>query len=1042
VALERLTQVHRFQWAASHLRCLAAYCTDYDISEALKELPQGLDKTYEHMIKQLTSSTPTRNMRLCRRVFQMLLFAHRPLTLPELAVAISIEPESKNLDTSTILNDPQSVLALGGPLVVYQPETNLVQFSHHTVREYLVSLGADAGAFHFIQADSHAEITRTCLCYIQSTPVLERLRTMSFSDLQAGESGGEGDVAFVHYAAKYWIGHAQQTTTTVGKDMLANLLYNFFFAPSQERPFHVWQAVAEPPWDAWEKGRQPARLVAELTQRAAASAPMAMMPAMSALGNLLMARQRAAASATAPLHLQRHWERLPKINFLPSSAGGERRIAPLHQFHYLARINHPECLSRILSYGGPILGRITATGGPLATTTLDEAAKHGALEFLEVLFNAWNGQVDVNSTDMLGRTALFYASQSGSVGVVQLLLQHGAEVIRSDWYGSTPFHEAVIRGHHAVVECLLSASKANLAVLDFVDLSDETPLAKAGRSSDSEMVRLLVRHCSGHAILGAVRAFLRSGTSPGVLQTIMGACSERTWDTGEAPLQELVQEGAERHLYGVHPGNPTRLHVLNMLVDNGYPVDLEDSKRDTALGYALDDGQENMSLALLDRGAQLPKALRGDLSPRRMGAAFIKAVDRGGFKLALLLLSRGAAWDVEDQWGRGFIDVWAAQVTVARPEYVPGYAPLGIVEATTATSAVEDPIGTAALQLLKGVLERGMDINATNAQGRSLLHLLCSSLCGWNGEGIPELRWILSRGGNASLRDNQSMTPLHCLCANAQARWTEELGRVVGLLTEPVKNSINACVLSSGTPLHMLVESSFGSGRLPDFVMYALDQLLEAGASREAWNSRGETPLVIALAALLKDPQWSRRNSHGLLSAASRLASPDKEENRLPSDSGDQIIQGLLATFGGDDLSLAFLLGNLNLTPPQTVLALGRTTNIRALEILIEGGANVRCRDDSGRTPLHMQVWRRGENLCGRLKVLLEAGADPNALDKGGKSVMDMLRGTISEARARGVGKTDVEELLLRYGARKLEIKVEASHGGWTRVDGRWVKTD
>jgi ankyrin repeat protein len=1004
----------------------------------LKELPQGLDKTYEYMMQQLTCSTPTRNMRLCRRVFQMLLFAHRPLTLPELAIAISIEPASKDLDASSILTDPRSVLGLGGPLVVYQPETNLVQFSHHTVREYLESLGEDASTFHFIHADAHAEIARTCLAYLQFTPVLERLRIMTYSDLQGGESG-EGNLAFVHYAARYWIGHAQQTTTTAGKDTLTNLLYTFFFDSSQERSFRVWQPVFEPPWDAWEKGRQPAQVAAELAQRAAASAPMPMMPVTSALGNLIMARQRPAASATAPLHLQRHWERLPAIKFLPGPASGERRIVPLHAFHYLARINHPQCLSRVLSYGDRILDSLAVSGGPLGTTTLLEAAKHGAFEFLEVLFNVWKGPLDVNAADMLGRTALFYASQSGSVGVVRLFLHHGAEVTRVDWYGSTPLHEAVIRGHHAVVECLLSASDT---VLDAADLSDETPLAKACRFSDSEMVWLLVRHCSGRAILGAVRACSRWGTSPGVQATIMRACSERTWGPGQAPLQELVREGEAPRVWGGHPGIPDRLHVLDAMLGNGYPIDLEDSDKDTALTYALDDGQENMSLALLDRGAQLSKALRGDESPQRMGSAFIKALDRGGFKVALFLLERGAAWDVLDESGRGFIDAWAAQVTAEkmRMDYVRGFAPPDIIGAATAPLAMEHSTATPAARLLQGVLERGMDINATNARGRTLLHLLCSSLRGWNREGIAELLWILNHGGDASAKDDQSMTPLHCLCENAQVPWSEELGSVVRLLAKPVQSSINDCIPPNGTPLHMLVEASFGSGKIPYFATYILDELVEFGASREIRNDRGETPFAMALAALLKNPQWSRRNSHQLLSAATRLTSEDKTANTLPSDSGDRIVQGLLATFGGDDLSLVFLLGTLNLTPSQKVTALGRTTDLRALEMLIGAGASVGCRDDAGRTPLHMQAWIRGENLYGRLKVLLEAGADPNALDNDGKSVMDMLRGTISDARARGIRSTAVEDLLLRYGAKKLDIKVEASIGGWTKVDGRWVR--
>ncbi len=956
----------------------------------------------------------------------MLLFSHRPLSLPELAVAISIEPESVNLDVSTILTDPQSVLALGGPLVVYKPETNLVQFSHHTVREYLESLGEDAGVFHFVKADAHAEIAQTCLSYIQFIEVLERLGTMTFGDLQGGEAGSDsGDLAFVHYAAKYWISHAQQTTTMVRKAALTNLLHTFFFA--KDRHFRLWQSVAEPPWDRWEKGRQPARLEVELRSRSAASAPM---PAMSALGNLLKAR-RAATSAMTSNHLDRALQLLP--SFLSGPASEDRSIASLHAFHYLAKINHPQCLSRASS-DGPRDSALAATGGPLWTTILHEAAKHGSFEFLEVVFDGWevHRKLDVNATDILGRTPLSYASQSGHLQVIELLLRKGADTTRRDWYGNTPLHEAVSRSHHAAVACLLSASNmkglaANVQDTNLPDVSGEMPLSTACRFSDVEMVSMLTRRSSGRAVVGAVRACLRWGTSPGVLKAMVEACSKMPWGPGESPLQELVLEGE------FDRDQEPALELLG----NGYPIDLEDSDKATALTCALIAGREDMVLMLLDKGAQWSKALRNrDETPRDKGAMFINAVAKGQFKLALLLLQQGADWDVIRSPGDHFIDLWAAQVTARKPWKGPesqgSVNPMDSALTNTATPAIH---------LLRSVLEHkhGMDINVTNAQGSGLLHLLCSNIT--EKEGIAEIRWILSHGGDGSLRDLQSKTPLHCLCKNRRVLWREEFREVVDLLAAPVRRCINDCLPPHGTPIHMLVQSSFGSGRMPNFVPSALGLLLKAGASLQIRNERDETPLAMALAALtqIQNRRWSLENTDRLLSAALQLAAWGSTANALPSESGDLIVEGLLSTFGGANHKLLSILKTLNLTPSQTATVLGRVAHSTAIETLLDAGANVRSRDELGRTPLHLQAYRTGGDLCGRLKVLLEAGADPNVLTNGGDSVMDVLRKSITEARAKGTGTTDVEKLLLRYGATKLDIEVEATEGGWTRVDGQWV---
>ncbi len=709
--------ITRFQWAASHLRCLPDYLTDRDIREALKELPQGLDKTYEHMVRELISATQPRNMRLCRRVFQMLLFAQRPLTLPELAVAISIEPKATDLDASTILTDPRSILALGGALLVYKPETNLVQFSHHTVREHLESLADNANAIlRFNKAKSHAEIARSCLTYIQLPAVVDYLATKTFRDLQADESG-EGNFAFVGYAAKYWIGHVQQTTMAC-KKTLTSLLYTFFF--SKDRHFRVWQAVTEPPWKTWKQTSPPAEEQTKEARRwnhpatvdiAAARRKQYSTPIRAskypATVDVTAGRRGASAVSGSGYYDQNSERRQPDFPGPPVGSDG-RSIEPLDAFHYLARMNHPQCLRRALEEppnnsafltatsmargilpflstaqrdrditGAPSVSVLIASGGPLGMMPLHEAAKCDAFEFLSAVIDAFWRFMDIDVPDFLNRTALFYVSQSGHVRVVELLLHRRAQRTRADWFGSTPVHEAASRGHLATVQLLLTrtvsrfCSEPAVKAVDVVDISGATPLSRACRLGDPDIVSVLARHSSGRTVVNAVWGCLQWGTTPpGILVALVTACASARWGPGRAPLQELVREAG----LPFHSGRPRQwdsrsdaVLILETFLNHGYPVDLEDLNHDTALTYALREGEEGLSLRLLDRGAQWAKALRGQQCAQQMGGLFTNAVARGSFKLALFLLPQGVAWGGDDGVEREFMHGWASQVAARHP---------------------------------------------------------------------------------------------------------------------------------------------------------------------------------------------------------------------------------------------------------------------------------------------------------------------------------------------------------------------------------------
>jgi hypothetical protein len=61
---------------------------------------------------------------------------------------------------------------------------------------------------------------------------------------------------------------------------------------------------------------------------------------------------------------------------------------------------------------------------------------------------------DVNARTIVGLTALHLASANGDMGLVGVLLRHGADMDGRS-FGGTPLHLAAENGHYAVVKALL-----------------------------------------------------------------------------------------------------------------------------------------------------------------------------------------------------------------------------------------------------------------------------------------------------------------------------------------------------------------------------------------------------------------------------------------------------------------------------------------------------------------------------------------------------------------------------------------------------------
>ncbi|XP_077161985.1 ankyrin repeat domain-containing protein 39 [Paroedura picta] len=120
-----------------------------------------------------------------------------------------------------------------------------------------------------------------------------------------------------------------------------------------------------------------------------------------------------------------------------------------------------------------------------------------------IWYAALNGDLDgvrkhvlkhenINDPDLLGYTALHYASRNGHSDVCRFLLENKAVPNAQTHGGATPLHRASYCGHTDIVKMLLSHG-ANPAI---VDDDGMTCLHKAAENGHSQLCTLLLEHKS------------------------------------------------------------------------------------------------------------------------------------------------------------------------------------------------------------------------------------------------------------------------------------------------------------------------------------------------------------------------------------------------------------------------------------------------------------------------------------------------------------------------------------------------------------------
>ncbi|KAF8127009.1 hypothetical protein EV363DRAFT_502003 [Boletus edulis] len=155
-----------FRWVQCQIDALKKCATTRDIRTALQGLPSGLDETYERILCAIDLQSS--DGKLALRALVWLVAALRPLQLAELFEGLSIDLRGRRLDREIAPVHEYALLDALGSLVVYDENTDVINLSHFTVKEYIIKTlhPTKLSIYHIDIQVAHAQVALLCMCYI------------------------------------------------------------------------------------------------------------------------------------------------------------------------------------------------------------------------------------------------------------------------------------------------------------------------------------------------------------------------------------------------------------------------------------------------------------------------------------------------------------------------------------------------------------------------------------------------------------------------------------------------------------------------------------------------------------------------------------------------------------------------------------------------------------------------------------------------------------------------------------------------------------
>ena len=621
-------------------------------------------------------------------------------------------------------------------------------------------------------------------------------------------------------------------------------------------------------------------------------------------------------------------------------------------------------------------------------TALMEASESGSIDIVKLLLD--------HGADDLG-WALVLAILNKRNDIIDMLLEHGAQVDDKNWsliLNQSPLIMAVETGDADVVQLLLKhGAKQGIEVIHMlsghgahvneIDLPSQPPLVVAVEKGDADILKLLLEHGAKQGICRAIADAIFNKNAE-IIQILSEYGAQDCFD--EPPLLEAVEKGDadivklllkyganvdKKNLDGwtalmkASQKGDSKLEIIELLLKHGAQVDLQNDDGESALIVAAQNSQAKLAIKLVrEYGASV-----GLKKKHSSWTALMEASESGSIDIVKLLLDHGAN------------DLGWALVLAILNKYN------DIIELLLENGAQVDD------KNWSSIFNQSPLIMAVETGDADIVKLLLKHGAK---QGIEIIRILSGHGAHVDEID----LPGQPLLVEAVERGDADVVKAL------LKYGANVDKKNLDGWTALMKASQKGDSKLE-----IIELLLKHGAQVDLQNNEGYTALMVAA-----------QNSQVKL--ATKLvhecgASVDLKQKHSSwtalmeaSESGSIDIVKLLLEHGADDLGWALVLAILN-----------KYNDI--IELLLEHGAQV---DDKNwslffyQSPLIMAVETGDADI---VKLLLKHGA------KQGIEVIHMLSGHGAQVdeidlpkqpflvEAVKKGDADILKLLLEHGAKQ-----------------------